>query len=183
MSGATFAFGPQRGEVNWSNHDLLAGPGVSLTQNSTVIVDYHAPSWPAERRIVLCLRSLIAGDDVRQVLQRAASVHHRPPVHGRRRAPRVHVRRHTNQHLGPSECELPDRFGEEPIVANRRAQATDFRLGYMIDWLLVIRYVMRAGVDFPRYPRMHLAKSVENSAGSHQATRVEHLAGVTVVAF
>ena len=164
-----------------ADHDLLARAGVGLGQDAAVVVDDHAPARPGERRVVRQARPLVRGHDEGDVLQRPAAVDDRPPVHRRRRAPRVHVRRDADQHLRPLQRQLADRLGEEPVVADRAADRADLGLGHREHRLRVAGEVVRAGVDLPRNPRVDLAVLVEQPVRADQAGGVEDAPGILAV--
>ena len=69
---------------------------------------------------------LIGRDDVAHVFGRSGAVEERPPVHWRRRAPRVHVGRESAQHFGAFEGHLTQYFGEQPVITDGCADAADF---------------------------------------------------------
>ena len=123
---------------------------------------------------------LVGRHHVGDVLQRPAAVDDRPPVHRRRRAPRVHVGRHADQHLRPLQGQLADRLGKEPVVADGHAQPADLGLDHREHVLGVTGDVVRAGVDLPGNPRVGLAVLRQQPVGADQAGRVEDVAGVAV---
>ena len=92
-------------------------------------VHHHAAPGPGEGRIVGQGRSLIGGHHVGQVLQGAAAIDHRPPVHGRGSAPWIHVRGHPHQYLGAVGRQLAQRLREQPVVADGGADAADGGIG------------------------------------------------------
>ncbi len=98
-------------------------------------------------------RALVRGDDVRDVLDRARAIDDRPPVHRLGRAPRIHVGRDADQHLGAVGGELPDRFGKQPVVADGAADAADRRVGDRKERLVVAGQIVRAGVHLVGNPR------------------------------
>ena len=138
-----------------------------------VEVDDLAAARPRVRRIVAQARALVGGDDEGDVLERAAAVDDRPPVHRLGRAPRIHVGRDADQHLGAVGRELADRLGKEPVVADGAAEPADRRVGHREQRLVVAGEVVRAGVDLVRNPRVDLAVLVEDPLGPDQAGRVE----------
>ena len=177
VPGPPLALRPQRRHVHRRHHDLLARPGVGLGQYPPVVIHHHAAARPRERRVVVRRRRLVRRHDVGYVFQRPTTVHHRPPVHRRRRAPRVHVRRHPHQHLRTAQRQLADRLGKEPVVTDRRPDLADLGINHREHLVRVARQVVRAGVDLPRYPRVHLAVAGKQAVWADQARRVEHMAG------
>ena len=131
---------------------------------------------------MLQARALIRGDDVCGVLKRAAAVDCSPPIHRRRRAPRIHVGGHANQNLSAVSGELSDGFREEPVVADGTSQPTDLRVGDGEQRFVVALDVVRACVDFVRNPRVHLPVFVDDAARADEARSVEDDAGVALVA-
>ena len=122
------------------------------------------------------LGSLIGSEHIHGIFQRPTAIDRRPPIHGRRRPPRVHIGRDADEDFGAVGRELAQRLGEEPVVADGRANAADGRLGHREQLVVVVGQVVRAGVDFPRDPRIDLAVLVPQPFRPEQAGRVEHLA-------
>src|SRR5947209_1698942 len=144
MAAARGALVPERGDVNGRDDDSLARPRTRLGEHAPVEVYDHAAARPGVRGVVLQARALVGGDDVGRVLNGAAAVDDSPPVHRRRRAPRVHVGGDTNQDLRAVRGELADGFGEKPVIADGAADATDLRVGDGEQRLVVALYVVRA---------------------------------------
>ena len=132
---------------------------------------------------MLRARALVRRHHEGGVLQRAAPVHHRPPVHRRGRAPRVHVRGDADQHLRALKRQFADRFGEQPVVADRAPEHADLGVRDRERVLRVAGDVVRAGVDLPRQPRVNLPVLVQQSLRADQARRVEHAAGIFRIHF
>jgi hypothetical protein len=101
----------------------------------------------------------------------------RPPVHGRRRAPGVHVGRDPDQHLRAAQCQLPDRFGEQPVVADRYADAADLRVGHRIQRLDRSRSGRAGWCAVPRASRGGPCGTSAGFLGPDQTGRVEHVPG------
>ena len=136
-------------DVDRRDDDPLAGSGRCLGEQPAVEVDDLAAAGPGVRRIVPEARALVRRDDERHVLERAAAVHERPPVHRLGGAPGIHVRRHANQHLRAVGGELADRFGKQPVVTDRATEAADWRVGDR-EQRLVVPGRGRAGSRGPR---------------------------------
>ena len=173
MAAAPLSLGPERGQIDRADDDLFARPRIGLGQDAAVEVDDHAAARPRERRIILGARPLVGGHDEREILGGPGAVEEGPPVERRRRAPRVHVGRDPNQDLGAGECEGTDRLGEEPVVADRRAQPADLGLDDGKQRLVVAGQVVRAGVHLPGKPGIHLAVAAQEPVRADQAGRVE----------
>ena len=77
----------------------VAGAGVGLGQDAAVVVHDHAAAGPGKRPVVLEARALVGGHDLRHVLQSAAAIDDRPPIHRRRGSPGVHVGGDADEHL------------------------------------------------------------------------------------
>ena len=120
---------------------------------------------------------MVGRDHVRGVLDGPRAIDERPPVHGLRGAPRVHVRTHAHQHLGTVERQLPDGLGKEPVVADRAADPADRRVGDREERQVEVRQVMRARVHFPGNPGIHLAVGRGDAVGPDEHRRVEDRIG------
>ena len=79
--------------------------------------------------------------------------------------------------LGAVRGELADRLREQPVVADRAADAADRRVGDREQRLVVAREIVRARVHLVGNPRVDLAVLVEDPLGADQARRVEDDAG------
>ena len=99
MAAARGALVAQRGDVDRRDDDPFAGAGRGFGEHAAVEVDHLTAAGPRVRRIVFQARALIRRDDVSDVLERAAAIDDRPPVHRLGRAPRIHVSRDANQAL------------------------------------------------------------------------------------
>ena len=100
------------GDIDWRNDDFLTGTRIRLGEDSAIVIDKHASTGPAERRIVLHGRTLVYRENKGRIFQRPRSVDQRPPVGRRRRAPRVHVGRDTNEYFRTLECKFSNRLRE-----------------------------------------------------------------------
>ena len=176
MAGAALADVPQGPDIDLGDDDFFSWSWIGLGENAAVEIDDHRAARPRKGRIVPQLGSLVGGEHIRRVFQGTTAIDRRPPIHRRRRTPRVHIGRDANENFGAVGRELAQRFGKEPIVADRRANTADRRLGYWEQFVLVVGQVVGASVDFPRDPRVDLAVLVPQPFRPEQAGRVEHLA-------
>src|ERR1051326_9444853 len=99
-------------------------------------------------------RALIRGDNVGDILERATTVHNRPPRHWLSCAPRIHVSRDAQQQLRAVRGQLSPRFGNNPVVTDRATDPADRSLSDRKHWLIIIGQIVWAGVDFVRDPRV-----------------------------
>src|SRR5262249_44709912 len=116
-------------------------------------------------------------DDKRRVLDRAGAIEQRPPVHGRCRAPRVHVSRNADENLGAVEGELTDRLREQPVVANGDTAATELGGGGGEGIVMVAWQVVRARIHLPWNPRIDLAIFEQHALRSDEHGCVEDAIG------
>ena len=174
MAAAHAALVTQGGDVHGRHHDALTGTGRGLGQEASVVVHHHAPSRPRVGRVVAQARALVGRDHEGRVLEGAAAVDDRPPVHGLGGTPGVHVGGDADQDLGAVGRELPQRLRKDPVVADGAADPADGRVGHGKEGLVVAGKVVRARLDLVGDPRVHLAVLVEDALGTDEAARVEH---------
>ena len=183
VADAASALMAKGADVDRGDDHFLALARVGLGQHAAVEVHHHTAAGPAEGRVACQARPLIRGHNVHRVLRGPRAIEERPPVHGRRRAPRIHVRRDAHDHLRAVERDLADRFGEEPVVADRDAEPADLRLDDGKGIGRVIGEVVGTCVQLPRDPRVHLAVLRQHTLGPDEHSRVEDHVRMCLVDF
>jgi hypothetical protein len=119
MASPPLALGPERGQIDGSNHNLLAGAGVCLGENPPVMVHEHTAAGQGEWGIIGGARSLVGRHDESEVLHRSRPVEQRPPVERRSRSPGVHVGRDADEDFGSGKGQRADGLGKQRVIANR----------------------------------------------------------------
>ena len=71
MTTPALAFGPERGQINRAEHNLLARPRIGLGENPAVEVDDHAAAGPRKGRMIRGASTLVGRHDVSKILDRA----------------------------------------------------------------------------------------------------------------
>src|SRR5262245_9240560 len=143
MPAPALAFVAQCRYVDRGDDDSLAGPGRRFSKQTAVKIDHLAAAGPRVWRIKLQARALIGGDHIADVLDGATAIHDCPPIHRLRCTPGVHVGRYSNENLRAVCGELPDRFGEDPIVTDRTSNSADRRVGDWKERLVITGEVVR----------------------------------------
>ena len=128
VSPPRLTFVTHGGDVDRRDDDPLAGPGRGFGEQAAVEVDDLTAARPRVRRIVPQAGALVGGDDVSGVLERAAAVHERPPVHRFGRAPRIHVGGHAHQDFGAVRGQLADALRE--TASRNRSRSRGGRWAY-----------------------------------------------------
>src|SRR5215471_11717004 len=89
MSPAGCSFVSHSADVNRRNYDSLAGTGRGLCKHPSIVIDNLASAWPGVRWVHFQTSTLVRADNISNVFQRAAAIHHSPPVHRFGSTPRI----------------------------------------------------------------------------------------------